>query len=1251
MAKIKTSAGADQSNETAAPEQVTMDANEAAAYVAYRTNEVVAIYPITPSSPMAELADAWAAAGQPNLWGTVPLVQEMQSEGGAAGAAHGALTAGALTTSFTSSQGLLLMVPNMFKIAGELTSAVFHVTARALSAHALSIFCEHSDVMATRTTGWSLLFSNTVQEAHDFALISQASTMKARVPFLHCFDGFRTSHEVSKIQQLRDEDIKAMIDDELVMAHRRRGLSPEHPVVRGTAQNPDVFFQSRERSNPFYDRTPAIVEAAMEQLAARTGRHYKLFDYVGHPEADRVIVAMGSGCETVAQTVEWMVERGEKVGLIKVRLYRPFSAQHLLKVLPASARTIAVLDRTKEPGAAGEPLLEDVLTALFDSRQQLRVIGGRYGLGSKEFTPAMVKAIFAEMSLAEPRKRFTVGIFDDVTNLSLDYDPEFDIESNDIVRAVFWGLGSDGTVGANKNSIKIIGEYTPNYAQGYFVYDSKKSGSVTISHLRFGPRPIESPYLISHANFVAVHQFGLLERFPVLDLAMPGATVLLNSPYPVDQVWDQLPRNVQEQMVAKKLKVYTLDAVEVARETGMGGRINTIMQVGFFSLSGVLPREEAIAHIKDAIEKSYSKFGEPVVRQNFAAVDSALDHLYQVKIPDTLEASKSNTGSKCSATQRQATVCANTSTGSSEKAAVALASGSRSDSKSCSRSSDRCCDGTLTYETTMELIAGRGDQLPVSAMPIDGTYPTGTAKLEKRDIALEVPVWDPSVCIQCGKCVMVCPHAVIRSKVVPADALADAPETFKTVPASWKELKGQLYTLQVSDKDCTGCSLCVETCPAKNKSAAGRKAINMEIKTSLPDLSERQNNWNYFLELKDTSDANVLRLDNVKNVQLKQPFFEFSGACGGCGETPYLKLLSQLFGDRAVIANATGCSSIYGGNLPTTPWTTNAEGRGPAWANSLFEDNAEYGMGMRLAMDLQIVQAKRLVNELKGELGSELCEAILNAHQSDDSGIKAQRERVALLKEKLRGLKDEKAMDLVSLADLLVKRSLWIVGGDGWAYDIGYGGLDHVLASGKNVNILVLDTEVYSNTGGQMSKSTARGAVAKFAAGGKANAKKDLGRLAMTYGNVYVAKVAMGANDAQTVKAFLEAEAFDGPSLIIAYSHCIAHGIDMSKGMHQQKLAVQSGHWPLYRYSPDKAAKGENPISLDSSEPSIPLDEYYYSETRYRMLKQSDPAAAAHLLKEAKQDVAQQWKTYHALATAAPNGSGSKTSDSGKDKE
>lgn len=1213
MSKVETLTGGPNSacaNETETPKQVTVDGNEAAAYVAYKTNEVVAIYPITPSSPMGELADSWAAAGKTNIWGSVPVIQEMQSEGGVAGAVHGALQAGALTTSFTSSQGLLLMIPNMFKVAGELTSAVIHVSSRAIATHGLSIFCDHGDVMATRTTGWGIMFANSVQEAHDLALIAQASTLRARLPFLHAFDGFRTSHEVSKIQQLSDEDIRALIDDDLVNAHRQRSLSPDRPVIRGTAQNPDVFFQSRERINAYYDRTPEIVEQAMDQLAERTGRRYKLFDYVGDPNAERVIVAMGSGAETIAQTADWLVNNGEKVGLIKVHLYRPFSVQHFLKALPASAKTVAVLDRTKEPGAAGEPLLEDVLTSLFESRQKLRVIGGRYGLGSKEFTPAMVKAIFSEMSLLEPKRRFTIGITDDVTNLSLDYDPTFDIESSDLVRAVFWGLGSDGTVGANKNSIKIIGEFTPNYAQGYFVYDSKKSGSVTISHLRFGPRPIQSPYLIRRANFVGIHQFGLLQRFPVLEAAMPGATILINSPYPPDQVWEKLPATVREQIVAKKLKVFSLDAYDVAKETGMGGRINTIMQAGFFSLSGILPRDEAIAKIKLAIKKSYSKFGEPVVRRNYAAVDSALDHLYQIEIPEQSEIVKSS-------------------------------------DQSANAADYQWTDGHLPCETTMELIAGRGDLLPVSALPSDGTFPTGTAKLEKRDIAQDVPVWDPSVCIQCGKCVMVCPHAVIRSKVVSPDALLHAPESFKSAPASWRQLDEQLYTLQISAEDCTGCSLCVEACPAKNKSQVGRKAINMESKASLPNLEHGQDNWSYFLELQDMPGTALLDFSTVKNVQLIQPLFEFSGACAGCGETPYIKLLSQLFGDRAVIANATGCSSIYGGNLPTTPWTTNANARGPAWSNSLFEDNAEFGLGMRLALDVQMAHAERLVGELRDQIGNELCDAILNAQQADDGGIKAQRERIAVLKTRLREIDNAKARDLMSLVDNLVKRSVWIVGGDGWAYDIGYGGLDHVLASGKNVNILVLDTEVYSNTGGQMSKATARGAVAKFAAGGKATAKKDLGRMAMNYGNVYVAQIAMGANDTQTLKAFLEAESYNGPSLIIAYCHCIAHGIDMSKGMHQQKLAVLSGHWPLYHFSPGKAANGENQFHLDSSEPSIPLEEYYYSETRYRMLKQSNPSAAARLLKEAKQDVLQQWRTYLALSLVSPDGKNDATGNSG----
>jgi pyruvate-ferredoxin/flavodoxin oxidoreductase len=1190
---------------------VTVDGNEATAYVAYKTNELIAIYPITPSSPMAEFADAWAARGVTNIWGSVPLIQEMQSEGGAAGAAHGALQAGALTTSFTASQGLLLMIPNMFKIAGELTSTALHITARAVATHGLSIFCDHSDVMATRSTGFAMLFANSVQEAHDFALIAQASALKSRVPFLHIFDGFRTSHEVSKIEQLGDEDIRALIDDELVREHRRRALTPDKPVLRGTAQNPDVFFQSRERANPYYEAAPSIVARYMDLFGANTGRQYKLFDYVGAADAERVVVALGSAAETVEQVVHWLVARGEKVGLVKVRLFRPFACEKFLDALPASVKAIAVLDRTKEPGAAGEPLLQDIITALFESKRQVEAIGGRYGLGSKEFTPGMCKAVFDELAAVHPKRRFTVGINDDVSNMSLSYDDQFNIESEDTIRAIFWGLGADGTVGANKNSIKIIGEETANYAQGYFVYDSKKSGSVTVSHLRFGPRPIHSPYLISTANFVAVHQFNFFERLPVLDAAMTGATVLINSPHKAEDLFDNLPVGVIRKIIDRQLKVYVLDAMEVAKSTEMGGRINTIMQVGFFAISGVLPRQEAIEQIKAAIKKTYGKFGEPVIRKNFAAVDSALDHLHQVDTSTWSERLGCGAGVSSAAELCQ------------QKKSCCSANGH--DTK-CQAN---CC-GQVCTATTMEMIAGRGDLLPVSALPVDGTFPTGTAKLEKRDIAFEIPVWDPNVCIQCGKCVMVCPHAVIRSKVADKDCFADAPAGLKWQNASWRELKDQLFTIQVSAEDCTGCALCVEICPAKNKSQTGLKAINMTERSAI-DLEVERKNWNYFLSLPDQPD-DTMAFNTVKNVQLLEPLFEFSGACAGCGETPYVKLLSQLFGDRAMIANATGCSSIYGGNLPATPWTKNKEGRGPAWSNSLFEDNAEFGLGMRLAVKVQSEHACRLLNELKEPIGSELSTQLLADFEGAEHEPAEQRARIAQLKERLAQIDDVRAKDLLNLADCLAGRSVWIVGGDGWAYDIGYGGLDHVMASGQDVNILVLDTEVYSNTGGQMSKSTARGAVAKFAAGGKGNAKKDLGRLAMSYGNVYVAQIAMGANDTQTLKAFIEAESYHGPSLIIAYCHCIAHGINMTKGMHQQKLAVQSGHWPLYRFDPRLSEAGQNPLQLDAAAPSLPLEDYYYTETRYRMLKQSDPAAAARLLKEAKLDVQKQWQTLQALA-------------------
>ncbi len=1176
--------------------QVTIDGNEAAAYVAHKTNEVIAIYPITPASPMGELADTWSVQGRTNIWGTVPVVVEMQAEGGAAGAVHGALQTGALTTTFTASQGLLLMIPNMYKIAGELTSTVFHIACRSVAAQALSIFGDHSDVMAARATGWGMLFANSVQEVMDFALIAQASTLEARVPFLHVFDGFRTSHEIQKIERLADDDIRAMIDDDLVRAHRERGLSPDRPFMRGTAQNPDVFFQARETVNPYYLAAPDIVQKTMDKFAGIVGRQYHLFDYVGAPDAERVIVLMGSGCETAEETVDYLVSRGEKVGVVKVRLYRPFSARHFIEALPPTVKVIAALDRTKEPGAAGEPLYQDVVTAVNESFARGTapftdlplVIGGRYGLSSKEFTPAMVKGIFDEMAKENPKNHFTVGIIDDVTHTSIDYDPSFITESKDVVRAMFWGLGSDGTVGANKNSIKIIGEETPFYAQGYFVYDSKKAGAQTISHLRFGPRPIRSTYLIQRANFVAVHQYGFLERYDVLDKAEEGAIFLLNSPYGPDEVWDRLPRPVQEQIIRKKLKFYAIDAYSVAKETGMGGRINTIMQTCFFAISGVLPRDEAIAKIKEAIRKTYSKRGEAVVQQNFAAVDAALAHLHEIPVPE----------------QATSTI---------EMPPVVPPEAPE-----------------FVQKVTAEMIAGRGDLLPVSALPADGTYPTGTTQWEKRNLALEVPVWEPDICIQCGKCVLVCPHAVIRAKVVDEAALAGAPPTFKYDDARWRELKGQKYTLQVSVEDCTGCQLCVEICPAKDKTQVGRKALNMA--PQLPLREQERENWKFFLSLPEVPRHDSVRFNNVKNVQLLRPLFEFSSACAGCGETPYLILLSRLFGDRAIVANATGCSSIYGGNLPTTPWTFNEEGRGPAWSNSLFEDNAEFGLGMRLTLDAQTAYARDLVDRLRGVIGDELADGLLNADQSDEAGIDAQRERVAQLKARLEGRDDPASRDLLSLADVLVRKSVWIVGGDGWAYDIGYGGLDHVLASGRNVNILVLDTEVYSNTGGQASKATPLAAVAKFAAGGKPRPKKDLGMMAMTYGDVYVAQVAMGASDTQTVRAFLEAESYDGPSIIIAYSHCIAHGIDMAKGMQQQKLATDSGYWPLYRYDPRLKAEGKNPLQLDSRPPRIPLKDYAYNEARYRMLTQTNPEAAARLLAEAQAAVLEHWRRYEQMA-------------------
>ncbi len=1178
-------------------EYITIDGNEAAAYVAYKTNEIIAIYPITPASTMGELADMWSAQGEKNLWGNVPHVIEMQSEAGAAGAVHGALQTGSLTTTFTASQGLLLMLPNMYKIAGELTSTVFHIAARSLAAQGLSIFGDHSDVMAARSTGWAMLFANSVQESMDCALISHSATLAARVPFLHIFDGFRTSHEINKVEKLGDDDIRALIDDSLVHAHRARGLTPDAPVIRGTAQNPDVYFQARETVNPYYLALPTIVQETMDKFAALTGRQYHLFDYVGAPDAERVIVIMGSGSETVAETINFLAEQGEKIGMVIVRLYRPFSTEHLLAALPATTKSIAVLDRTKEPGSAGEPLYLDVVTAIVEGfangqapfQNMPRIINGRYGLSSKEFTPAMVKAVFDELQKPLPKNHFTVGILDDVTHTSLSFDPNFDIEDPDTVRAIFWGLGSDGTVSANKNSIKIIGEETENFAQGYFVYDSKKSGARTISHLRFGPRPIRSPYLITRANFVAVHQFGFLQMYDVLDEAEAGAIFLLNAPYAADEVWMKLPHKVQEIIIRKKLRFYVIDALGVAQELGLGGRINTIMQTCFFAISGVLPRDEAIEQIKKSIRKSYGKRGEPVVQKNFAAVDATVGRLHEVTVPSEV-----------------------TSTVEVAPAVSPLAP-------------------FFVQNVTAEMIAGRGDLLPVSALPNDGTYPSATSQWEKRNIAQEVPVWEEDLCIQCGKCVFVCPHAVIRAKVVTPEELANAPEGFKSSPARWREFPDQQYTLQVSVEDCTGCNLCVEVCPVKDKSSVGRKAINMEAQ--LPLREEGRKFWEYFESLPEHHNDAELKNNQVKNVQLLEPLFEFSGACAGCGETPYLKLISQLFGDRALIANATGCSSIYGGNLPTTPWSKNEQGRGPAWSNSLFEDNAEFGLGMRLTLDKQYETATMLVDSLRPQIGDALADALIANEQSDDNMIALQRQAVTELKEKLATIQEQAAQNLLSLADKLVKKTVWIVGGDGWAYDIGFGGLDHVIASGRDVNILVMDTEVYSNTGGQSSKATPQAAVAKFAAGGKSTAKKDLGLMAMSYGSVYVAQIAMGANDRHTLQAILEAEAYPGPSLIIAYSHCIAHGINMTKGLEQQALATQSGHWPLYRFDPRLADEGKNPFQLDSKDPSIPVQEYAYNENRYRILQQTNPVVAAQLMEAAQTTVNERWKKYSELAS------------------
>ncbi len=1176
------------------PQTDTMDGNTAVAHVAYRVNEVCAIYPITPSSTMAELADEWAAQGLKNIWGNVPVIQEMQSEGGAAGAVHGALQSGALTTTFTASQGLLLMLPNMFKIAGELSSTVFHVAARAIATQALSIFGDHSDVMAARTTGFALLSSASVQEAHDSALIAQAATLESRIPFLHFFDGFRTSHELNKITLVSDGQIREMIHQDLVRAHRARALDPEHPFVRGTAHNPDTFFQARETVNPYYERTPAIVQATMDRFAALTGRAYKLFEYDGTPDAERVIVLMGSGAETVRETAARLREGGERVGMVQVRLYRPFSAEAFLGALPESCRAIAVIEQTKEPGAPGEPLYLDVVTTLARAvatgkrTTMPRVIGGRYGLGSKNFNPAQAKAVFDELKKPEPKQGFTVGIDDDVSHSSLAIDAAFSIEHDNVVRALFYGLGSDGTVGANKNSVKIIAEDAAMYAQGYFVYDSHKSGAQTISHLRFGTAPIHSPYLIESANFIACHEAGFLNRIDVLHAAVEGGTFLLNSPYGPEEVWEHLPRSVQTQILTKKLRCYVIDASKVAREAGLGGRVNTVLQTCFFAIAGVLPREAALERIKQSIQKSYAEQGEIVVRRNFAAVDRAVAHLFEVRVP----AAATSSFDRVAPVPEQAP--------------------------------------KFVREVTGEIMRGHGDAIRVSQMPVDGTFPSGTAAFEKRNVSDIVAVWDQDLCVQCGQCGFACPHSVIRAKYFDDGKLDVAPPGFKSAPINARGYPNVRFSLQVYVEDCTGCGICVEVCPEHNPRDPAVKAINLGPKA--PILGQERANIACFEALPINDRARV-DFANVRGVQFLQPLFEFSGACAGCGETPYLKVLSQLFGDRLQIANATGCSSIYGGNLPVTPWTKDAAGHGPAWSNSLFEDNAEFGLGFRLAADKHLDLAKSLLRQLVPKIGEDVVRSMLEAPQERESELCLQRARIDALKQQLVAMDDEAARDLLSVVDHLVRRSIWLVGGDGWAYDIGYGGLDHVLASSRDVNVLVLDTEVYSNTGGQASKATPLGAVAKVAAAGKRVARKDLALQAIAYGNVYVAQVAMGANPQHTLLAFREAEAYPGPSLILAYSHCIAHGFDLRYGMKQQDLATACGHWPLFRFNPAMRAAGKQPFVLDSPRPTLPFKAYAYNELRYRALATADPKTAEALLAQAQQIVTEKYRQYEELAS------------------
>jgi len=1177
---------------------VTIDGNEAVAHVAYRVSEVCSIYPITPSSPMAESADVWAARGVKNIWGQVPDVFEMQSEGGAAGTAHGALQAGALTTTFTSSQGLLLMLPNMYKIAGELTTTVFHVAARALAAQALSIFGDHQDVMSARMTGFAMLASASVQEAHDLALISHAASLKARIPFIHFFDGFRTSHEVNKVELLSDEQIRAMIDDNLVYAHRKRALNPDNPFIRGTAQNPDVYFQGRERSNPFYLATPGIVQESMDRFARVTGRQYSLVEYHGHPDAEQLLVIIGSAAETAMETIEYLNARGARYGLVQLRLYRPFPKEQLLAAIPASVRRIAVLDRTKEPGSGGEPLYQDVVTALSEAladggiERMPRVIGGRYGLSSKEFTPAMVKGVCDELLKDKPKNHFTIGIHDDVTHTSLAWDPLFDLEKPHMTRALFYGLGSDGTVGANKNSIKIIGENTDLYAQGYFVYDSRKAGSQTVSHLRFGPYPIKAPYLIQTADFIACHKFGFIYKTEVLKNAAQGATFLLDSPYGPEEVWDHLPRPAQEIIIERRLKMYVIDAATVARENGMGRRINTVMQTCFFALSGVLPRDEAILQIKKAIEKTYHRKGPAVIEQNFKAVDAALDHLHAVAVPATVTSER-------------------------ELDPVVTADAS-----------------TFVKQVTAPMLEGKGDELPVSVIPVDGAYPSGTTKWEKRNLADFVPCWEPDICIQCGNCSFVCPHGVIRSKFYHQSLLKEAPEGFQSAQISARGFPETRYTLQIYLEDCTGCGVCIEACPAYSPGDKRVKAINMKPREPMLDAGRR--NVRYFEQL-PINDRGRVDFSSVRGAQFLEPLFEFSLACAGCGETPYVKLLSQLFGPRLLVANATGCSSIYGGNLPTTPWTKNSEGRGPAWSNSLFEDNAEFGLGMRISADHQMAVAKELLRELAPYFGEELVEEVINSPQRMGIELRQQRRRVNQIKAMLPSIDDERARNLESVVDHLIRRSVWLVGGDGWAYDIGSAGLDHALATGRDINILVLDTEVYSNTGGQMSKSTPTAASAKFASAGKRIGKKDLALQAISYGNVYVARVAMGANPQQTLQAMREAEAYKGPSLILAYSPCIAHGYDMRNGLRQQNLAVTSGYWPLIRFNPERRKAGERPFVLDSPRPRIDLKEYAYNEARYKVLLRTNPQEAEHLMNVAQELVNLRWETYEHMSQQEPS--------------